>query len=196
VFIGQLFTSAIEDDQHVPLLWPYTAFVISGWLVHFAISRVTRTSDWGLWAALAWGIGLGILNALVRPWLIFYSWYFVVPPALALMLLPWLGDALRWREAAVPIPETRTQPLPQPVTLRNAWPIAITITVTGLLIMLWHLLAPPEPPKLDATYNLGWGVSFYTKLPMPIQIAGFVFIAATVTWAIFAPSPCSPYQAP
>jgi len=54
--------------------------------------------------------------------------------------------------------------------------------------MLWHLFAPPEPAAFDATYNVSWGVSFYTKLPEVLQILGLVVIAAAMAWALFSPS--------
>ena len=189
VFIGQQVPSGVADDQHMPPLWPCVAWVISGWLVYFVISKFTRNPVWGLCSAFAWGIGLAVLNALARPWLVFYSWYFVVPPLVALMLLPWLKDVLRPKQGTSSNQETSAQPLAQSPNLRNGWPIALTITIAGLLIMVWHVLAPPEPPTLDATYNVGWGISFYTKLPLPLQIAGFAIVGIAIAWAIFAPLP-------
>jgi hypothetical protein len=52
--------------------------------------------------------------------------------------------------------------------------------------MLWHLFAPTEPAAFDATYNVSWGASFYTKLPEVLQILGFVVIIAAMAWALFS----------
>src|SRR5438067_998774 len=69
----------------------------------------------------------------------------------------------------------------------NSRLIAGLITVVGLLVMLWHILAPLEPSQPDPTYNYGWGVSFYASLPSLAQILGFVVIAVAILWALFAP---------
>src|SRR5215203_3328248 len=71
----------------VPALWPSIPLVLSVFLVFLAVSRLMSVLGWGtagtgerFWTwplilAAAWGIGMGLLNAFARPWVVFYSWY-------------------------------------------------------------------------------------------------------------------------
>jgi hypothetical protein len=173
----------------VPSLWPALAWILCGLLLYLAVRAITGRFRPAFISVLGLGILLGILNGFARPWLVFYSWYFVVPPLLVLMLVPWLRDVLKQRQAAVAQQETVPQPSVQSPTIRNAWPIAITVAVLGLLVMLWHLLAPAEPAAFDATHNVSWGVSFYTKLPVLLQILGVVIVTAVMARALFSRVP-------
>jgi hypothetical protein len=94
----------------LPSLWPALAWFLSGLLLYLAIKVITGHVKLALISVLGLGILLGILNAVARSWLVFYSWYFVLPPLLALMLLPWLRDVFKLPQAAASDQDTLTPP--------------------------------------------------------------------------------------
>ncbi len=148
------------------------------------VRRLTGRQRIALVVTAAWGIGIGLLNVFERPWLVFYSWYFPVPPLVALLLYPWLAGV--WRRRHEPAP-TDEEPIAQPDLTANAWPIAIAITIAAMAIMVWHLLAPQPAPGFAPTDNAGWGVSFYQALPWPLQLLGLAIVATALLWAIRSP---------
>lgn len=177
----------------LPAPWPALPLILSVFLVFAAVRRLItvfgRPPRARLWTApllvaIAWGVGIGLLNALERPWLVFYSWYFVVPPLVAILLAPW-WSTLRTRTKASA--EDQSIAPAQPVHLDKAWPIAISVSVASVLVFAWHFVAPKPPPVDDPTNNVGWGVSFYTALPWYVQIAGVAIVMASLLWAWFAP---------
>lgn len=181
----------------VPSPWPAIPLILSVILAYLAVTRLLgifgrgdRLQSSRLWSApllvaVGWGLGIGLLNAFERPWLVFYSWYFVVLPLVILLAAPWL----RTLRSPSPAPISQEQIAPtQPATFERAWPIAISVVVASLIILLWHFLAPPEPPGDDPTHNVSWGVSFYTALPWPLQIAGLAIVIGSLLWAWYAPT--------
>jgi hypothetical protein len=165
----------------VPSLWPALALIVSGVLVYFATFTVWRRPFYGLAAAATWGLAIGLLNAVARPWLVFYSLYFMVPPLVCLLVFPWIRSLL--------LGERRTPevPLAEPTLSERPWPIAIAITVLSLLVMAWHLIAPTVPSGKTPTDNLAWGVAFYGAMPLPLQVLGLAAVAGSLVWAWFAP---------
>ncbi|MEO8288807.1 MAG: hypothetical protein ABI670_20505 [Chloroflexota bacterium] len=168
----------------VPSPWPATALLLSGLLVYCASRRAGIRPRFALAVTAIWGVLIGLLNALERPWLVFYSWYFVVPPLLVLLLYPWLSGM--WMRRKNPYPSA-AEDVGQPAITSNPWPVAIAVTVASCLTMLWHLVAPPEPPGFNPTHNVSWGVSFYQALPWPLQLLGVAVVIAAIAWAYFAP---------
>lgn len=180
----------------VPAPWTALPLVLSVFLVFAATRRLIRVfgheaqpSTRGLWtgplvAAVLWGIGIGLLNAVERPWLVFYSWYFIVPPLVALLLAPWWLTLRAPKSFSVTVSAEGSA---QAVRLQREWPIAIAVTTAAVLIFVWHLFAPAPPAQDDPTNNIGWGVSFYTALPWPIQITGVAVVLASLAWAWLAP---------
>lgn len=73
------------------------------------------------------------------------------------------------------------------MTATTARRISFFITLSAILLMAFHLLAPAEPSLYDQTYNFAWGVSFYSRLPFAYQLFGATFLPVTILWAIFAP---------
>jgi hypothetical protein len=53
--------------------------------------------------------------------------------------------------------------------------------------MAWHLLAPQEPAPYDPTRNLTWGVSFYSRLPVILQVVGVLVVLGATAWAWLSP---------
>lgn len=191
----------------IPSLSPAIALVLSTILVFLAVTQCLATfsrtpnndyasairhpqSSVPIVAALAWGISIGLLNATFRPWLVFYSLYFIVPPLVSILLSPWAATLRNrgLREVRNQKSEIRSQA----VEITVAWRIAAAVTATALVVLAWHFLAPPEPPGHDPTYNLTWGVSFYTALPLYMQLIGAAIVLGTLAWAYFAPVPGSP----
>jgi hypothetical protein len=165
----------------LPSAWPAVALLLSGLLVYGAAAQVTRRRVAALAAALVWGLAIGVLNAVARPWLVFYSWHFVVPPLLVLLILPWVRE-LRRRERP-----DEAAPDNHPNITTNPAPIAITIAAAAVALMVWHLLAPQEPAPYDPARNLTWGVSFYSRLPVLLQVVGVLAVLAALAWAWFSP---------
>ena len=182
----------------LPAPWPALPLALSVVLAYAAVRGIMRIFGWGvgvsgsrLWTgplifAVSWGVAIGALNALARPWLAFYSWYMIVPPLVALLIAPWLAAL---RSPASTVGEETTTFVAEPAFAEKAWPIAISVTISSLALFLWHFLAPTEPPRDDPTHNVGWGVSFYTALPWPLQIAGLTIVLGSLLWAWFAPLP-------
>ncbi|MDQ5826309.1 MAG: hypothetical protein M3441_19115 [Chloroflexota bacterium] len=165
----------------IPSLWPALALVVSGVLVYVAILITWRRPLYGLAGALAWGLAVGLLNAAARPWLVFYSLYFVVPPLVFLVAFPWMRSLLRGERRAQDVP------FPEPTLTERPWPVAIVVTVVSLLVMAWHLVAPMLASDSTPTDNLTWGVAFYGALPLPMQLLGIVVVGGCLLWAGFAP---------
>lgn len=166
----------------MPSLWPALALIVSGLLVYQAVYLVGRRALYGLVGAEVWGLSVGLLNSVARPWLVFYSLYFVVPPLLFLLVLPWLR-----RLAGGPEPDAGEVRLGETPLTERPWPLAIVITVLAVLVMAWHLLAPWVPTGDTPTDNLTWGVAFYGALPLPIQLLGVLLFGGSLLWAWFAP---------
>ncbi len=183
----------------LPSLWPALPLILSVLLTYLAVSRLMVVVGWGsqagdrrLWSialvlALVWGIGIGVLNAVERPWLVFYSWYIIVPPLVILLVVPWLSTLRSPMSRAVTI-AVSAEGKSQEALAEKAWPIALALTAASLLVLLWHLLAPAEPQVEDPTHNISWGVSFYTSLPWPFQVAGVALVIGSLAWAWFAPT--------
>jgi hypothetical protein len=166
----------------VPSAWPAAALLLSGLLVYLAAGAVTRKRPWALSAALFWGMAIGVLNAAARPWLVFYSWYFVVPPVLVLLLLPWVRE---WRRREPRDNEKTAESHPN--VTENPAPIAVAVAAASVALLAWHLFAPQEPAPYDPTHNVTWGVSFYSQLPLMLQILGVLVVLGAGAWAWFAP---------
>ncbi|MDQ3706078.1 MAG: hypothetical protein M3437_12780 [Chloroflexota bacterium] len=165
----------------IPSLWPALALIVSGVLTYCAAFMVWRRPLYALAAALTWGLAIGLLNAVARPWLVFYSLYFVVPPLVFIFAFPWLRSLLRGERRA------QDAPLPEPTLTERPWPIAVAVTALSLLVMGWHLVAPVLPDSKTPTDNLTWGVAFYGAMPLPIQLLGVAAVAGCLLWAWFAP---------
>lgn len=167
----------------IPALEPAAALILSGLLVFFAVVRVSRRTRWALAITALWGIGIGLLNAFERPWLVFYCLDFLVPPLVVILSYAWFAGMWRRRHE----PDTPEEDVEPPTLTSNPWPLAIAITAAALLVMLWHLVAPKEPPGNDPAHNVSWGVSFYQSLPWPLQVLGIVAVLGSLAWAYFSP---------
>jgi hypothetical protein len=167
----------------LPSLWPAAALLLSGLLWFFYVLLLTGSARLALIVTAALGIAIGLLNAIERPWLVFYSWYFPVLPLVGLLTYPWLAGIRRRAHE----PPTEEEPVVQPDVTTNAWPIAIAVMAAALALMLWHLVAPQPPAGFNPTDNVGWGVSFYQALPWPLQLLGVAIVAGAILWAYFSP---------
>ncbi|MDQ3928518.1 MAG: hypothetical protein M3328_05150 [Chloroflexota bacterium] len=167
----------------LPSLWPALALILSGVLVYFAALTFWRKPLYGLAAALIWGLSIGMLNAVARPWLVFYGLYFVVPPLVCLLAFPWIRSLVRGE------PNAQQESLPEPNLTDRPWLLAWVIAALSLLVMAWHLLAPLVPSGNTPTDNLTWGVAFYGAVPLPLQLLGVAVVVAGLLWAWFAPLP-------
>jgi hypothetical protein len=166
----------------LPSLWPAAALLTSGLLVYCALFLVWRRAFYGLVGAAIWGVLIGVLNAVARPWLVFYSLYFLVPPLLFVLVFPWLRSLIRGDYR-----QSRGVPQAEPPLAERPWPIAITVMALAALVMAWHLIAPLLPSGDTPTDNLTWGVAFYGAMPLPLQVLGVAAFAASLLWAWFAP---------
>jgi hypothetical protein len=163
----------------LPAPWPATALLLSGLLVYIAVRGATGRWRPALAITIVWGLALGGLNALVRPWLVFYAWYFVVPPLVVWLLTPWVrGMIARRRHPASPPPPTA-----QPALTSHPTLLAGAVVGAALLILAWHLVAPLIPSGSDFTDNTTWGVAFYGALPWPVQALGVVIVLGALTAA-------------
>ncbi|HEX8220577.1 MAG TPA: hypothetical protein VF914_15400 [Chloroflexia bacterium] len=167
----------------LPSLWPALALLLSGLLVYQAVYIVFRRAFFGVAAAATGGLLVGLLNAVARPWLVFYSLYFVVPPLLFLLVLPWLRGLARGVDPQAHEPRKADTPLTE-----RAQPIATVVTIVAALVMAWHLLTPFVPSGDTPTDNLTWGVAYYGVLPLGLQLLGVVLFAGSLLWAWFAPA--------
>lgn len=166
----------------LPSLWPAFALLGSGLLVYWAVYVVWRKALYGLVAASTLGLLVGVLNAFARPWLVFYSLYFVVPPLVFLLTFSWLRSFVLGSSSRI-----REVPLAEPVLTDRPWPIAIAVTVAAMLVMAWHLVAPLFPTGSTPTDNLTWGVAFYGAMPLLLQVLGAMIVAGAVLWAWLSP---------
>ena len=161
------------------------AFVWSWNCLRAPVSR--RRVDAAALVAIALGGMIGILNATERPWLVFYSMYFVVPPLVLLLVAPWLRT-LRCHSELREVATSGARPLPGIVVSSNRARLVAGMTaVLALGLMAWHVAAPAEPPGDDPTHNVSWGVSFYSVLPWTVQLLGLVLVLGAIGWAWFAP---------
>ena len=158
-----------------PAPWPGGLLLLSGALAYAFLRAAGRRPRWALWGVLAWGVLLGGLNAVARPWLVFYCQYWAAAPAIALLLVPW-GRASAVRRRAPPLPE----PLPAPSLTAQPWPLAGAVTVAALGVLAWHLIAPLIPAGRTPTDNWTYGVAFYGLLPWPLQALGVVLVIAAL----------------
>lgn len=166
----------------LPSLWPALVLLASGLLAYWAAFLALRRAHLALAAATVWGVVIGVLNATSRPWLVFYSLYFVVPPLVFLLAFSWIRSLV--------VREGRQQteaPLSEPAITERPWPIATAITALAVLIMAWHIAAPLVPSGDAPTDNLTWGVAFYGAMPLPLQLIGLAAVAGSLLWAWFAP---------
>lgn len=181
----------------LPSPWPAAWLILSVVLTYLAVRALFRSGDCGMskqtkrlvdvpaLTAIALGAAIGILNATERPWLVFYSLYFIVPPLVLLLIAPWLHTLRCHRKQRTPA--TEPQSAVSNVPANRAWPVAIAVAVLALVLMAWHILAPAEPPGDDPTHNISWGVSFYSALPWWVQLAGVLIVLGAIAWAWFAP---------
>ena len=72
-----------------PAPWPGGLLLLSGALAYIFLRAAGRRARWALLGVVAWGLLLGGLNALARPWLVFYCQYWAAAPAIVLLLVPW-----------------------------------------------------------------------------------------------------------
>jgi hypothetical protein len=160
----------------LPAPWPAAALLLSGLLVYIAVCAATGWTRLALATTIAWGLALGGLNAVVRPWLVFYAWYFVVPPLVVWLLTPWVRGMIARRRHPAPTPPPVAPPT---ITTRPAL-LAGVVVAAALLILAWHLVAPLIPSGSDFTDNTTWGVAFYGALPWPLQALGVVFVVGAL----------------
>lgn len=200
--LGLVYYSVDETSGGFPSLpsaWPALWLILSVILSYLSIRALIRAWNCGWRApsrtgrraavivAAALGGIIGILNATQRPWLVFYSMYFVVPPLVLLLVTPWLRT-LRCQHASRGVGADDTIPLPATVVeSKRARLVAGMITVLALGFMAWHVAAPAEPPGDDPTHNVSWGVSFYSALPWAVQLLGIAVVLGVIAWAWFAP---------
>jgi hypothetical protein len=162
-----------------PAPWPAAALLLSGLLAYIAVREATGWTRLALATTIAWGLALGGLNALVRPWLVFYAWYFVVPPLVVWLLTPWVRGMIARRRHPAPTPPPVAPPT---ITTRPAL-LAGVVVAAALLILAWHLVAPLIPSGSDFTDNTTWGVAFYGALPWPLQALGVVIVLGALAAA-------------
>ncbi len=179
--LGTVFYS-VETRNSGPALpapWPGLALLLSGLLAYAAVLAVGRQTRpaWG--AALGWGLMLGTLNALARPWLVFYAWYWPVPALVVLLLVPW-GRAAAYRRAH---PRPPVPVAPHPLLTTQPWRPAGAVIVAALAVLVWHFIAPHIPSGIGYADNWTWGVAFYGTLPWPLQGAGPLVVLAALLWA-------------
>lgn len=166
----------------LPSLWPALMLLLSALLLYRAAFLVWRRTRYALFAAGGWSVLIGLLNAFERPWLAGSSVYWLVPPLAFILAFPWLRSLI-----TAPTRDTVKESRIEPVITEQPWPIAIVITTAAALLMLWHLVAASVPEGTAPTDNLAWGVSFYGKLPWPVQALGVLVVMAAVLWALLRP---------
>ena len=183
----------------LPSAWPALWLILSVILCYLSVRAFVwswncgrgrekrRVIDAAAMVAVALGGMIGILYATQRPWLVFYSMYFIVPPLVLLLFAPWV-HTLRCHREPRGAATNAARPLPAIVVASNrARFVAGMITVVALTLMAWHVAAPAEPPGDDPTHNVSWGVSFYSVLPSEVQLLGVVIVLGAIAWAWFAP---------
>jgi hypothetical protein len=170
----------------VPALWTTIPLLLGGLLVSGLCITVFRRWTWAVLGACCWGGVIGLLNAFARPWLVFYSWYFIVPPLVLLASLFALRDIRNHRRINFPDSE-RTIAAYSYNSIGGARSIAGFLVTTALLLLVWHLLAPGEPQVRDNAHNVSWGVSYFNRLPTPYQTAGILLVVGAIAWAWLAP---------
>ena len=117
-------TTRTGPGPNLPAPWPATALLLSGLLVYAALRAVTRRVGPAFVGVVGWGLLLGAVNAVNRPWLVFYSWYWVVPPLVVLLLVPW-GRSIAARRAGrgpVPLLDAPDVPLTPAPNRDSSWP--------------------------------------------------------------------------
>ncbi len=178
-----------------PALWLGLSVILSYISVRAVLSSRTcdrpmvsrRRVDAAALVAVALGGTIGILNATQRPWLVFYSMYFVVLPLVLLLVAPWLRT-LRCRRERHGVAAGAASQAPEPVVATDHARLAASlITILALGLMAWHVAAPAEPSGDDPTHNVSWGVSFYSALPWAVQVLGIIVVLGVIAWAWFAP---------
>jgi hypothetical protein len=195
--LGIVFYSLEERTGPFPSLpsaWAALWLILSVVLTYLAVDALTKRTrrdrtkggsrgvDWPVLGAIMLGAAIGLLNALERPWLVFYSLYFVVPPLVLLLVAPWVETlrSRRTRQVRMAQPEAR-----EPVGGEEAGQSrAVALAVAGIAVALlaWHVVAPAEPPGDDPTHNVSWGVSFYSALPWALQALGVVIVIVAIAW--------------
>jgi hypothetical protein len=173
-------TARTGPGPNLPAPWPAAALLLSGVLVYAALRAVTRQSGPAFAGVVIWGLLIGAVNAANRPWLVFYSWYWIVPPLVVLLLVPW-GRSIAARRAGrgpVALPLASDRPL---TTAPNR--TAVAIVGAALIVLVWHLIAPLIPTGTGPTDNLTWGVAFYGLLPWPVQVLGVAVVLGALLWA-------------
>ncbi|HUS16109.1 MAG TPA: hypothetical protein VM536_14015, partial [Chloroflexia bacterium] len=174
----------------VPAPWPAAVLLLSGALAAAAGRAVTRRERAALVVAAAWGLGLGLLNAVARPWLVFYCLDVALVPLLVLLLVPWgRGIAARRAAARLSWPGATPRAVPELEVTTRPWPVAIVVTSAALAVLAWHLVGPSVPSGRGPTDNWTWGVAFYGGLPWPVQLGGVALVLAALAWALLSPLP-------
>jgi hypothetical protein len=198
--LGIVYYSLDERSGSFPSLpsaWPAIWLILSVLLTYMGMRTLSQIGDNSVskptrrlldvptLTAIALGAIIGILNATERPWLVFYSLYFIVPPLVLLFVTPWLRTlAGQNRQHA----ETHDSDVgSSPAIADRSLRVAIAVVTLALALMIWHVFAPVEPGGDDPTHNLSWGVSFYSTLPTWVQALGVIVVVGAIAWAWFAP---------
>jgi hypothetical protein len=166
----------------LPSLWPAFALLLSDIVAYYATFVALRRPFYGLVVAFSWALVIGLLNAVARPWLVFYSLYFVVPPLVFLLVFPWIGNLIRGQNQGY-----QDEPSPEPLLVERPRAITFGVTALAAVIMAWHLIAPAIPSGNSPTDNLTWGVAFYGALPLAVQSLGVLAFVGSLLWAWSAP---------
>lgn len=167
----------------LPSLWPALSLLLSGLLTYLAVWVYSRKPWYGLVAASVVGLLVGLLNASARPWLVFYSLYSVVPPAVFLLAYPWLREIASGRGVRT----ARAGNGAFAAITDRPQRVAVALVVAALLVAALHLIAPLVPTGATPTDNLTWGLSFYGALPWPLQLLGVAGVLAALLWSWFSP---------
>ena len=179
--LGTVFYSVEtrSNGPSVPAPWPALALLLSGLLASAAARAVSRQTRPAGIVALGWGLALGGCNALARPWLVFHAWYWLVPPLLVLLLVPWgRAAAARRAQPVAPVPVA-----PHPLLTARPWPLAAAVVTAALVVLAWHFIAPHIPSGIGYSDNWIWGVAFYGTLPPLLQAAGPIVVLVALIWA-------------
>src|SRR5436190_9013659 len=88
--LGTVFYGLEQRSGGVPSLpmpWPALPLLLSSVLIYWLLRILSVRVGVAIIIGVIWALAIGVLNALARPWLVFYSWYFVVPPVVGLLLV-------------------------------------------------------------------------------------------------------------
>jgi hypothetical protein len=199
--LGTVFFSVTTANQGpaLPAPWPGAGLLLSGLLAYAVARLLTRQARVGLLVALGWGLALGAANALARPWLVFHAWYWVVPPLIVLLLLPWLRGAMARRAGNLtpqpPSPEGKGESAShphageglgeraEPTLTDRPGPLAGAVTLAALAVLAWQYIAPLIPSGIGFEDNWTWSAAWAGALPWPLLAAGPLVVGAALVWA-------------